>query len=270
MAGSRRPPPRTPSPPSDGRNPSRARAKTSAAPKRTSAAKVPIARTSLVAKTGSTPPKAVGLAELLRRLASLEAKLGERDREREDDAETIGGLLAEVADRDRRLLAAETRAASLVSTLARADAIFEQIVAHYEGSGPSRTALDDLRALIAVTLAAVDATRSSVGENVRALEEARLAATTLRSPSAADRIEGNLARARRAQGETAPVDRGVAKVADRLRELDRRERELAVVRAGLFDDARALLGGVEGLRDALEKCAEPPRKKPSKLPAKRR
>lgn len=232
-------------------------------------------------REAAAPPKPMGVAELVRRLAETESRLQNVDRDRAADAELIGNLLAEVADRDRRLRQLEAQAGEqaartreLEETLARAHGVFDEVLrALRDEHRPNGEAVSDLHELLAVSVGALELTRGTASSAARKIEDARLA---IRAPADVEAaLDATLGKARRARDGVEPVDRAIAQVVDRLRDLEHRERELGELRDALQSDARALVEGVTSLRTWMEPFAgdEPrpsPRKKPSRLPAKKR
>jgi chromosome segregation ATPase len=248
----------------------------------------------------STRP--IGVAELVRRLGEAESKLHESERDRAADAELIGNLLAEIAERDRRLksldgrmsddeakireledavdrLSRDTgagdRARDLELALRRTQAVFGELLHRLSSAHGGDSDLSTLHDLLAVTLGALDLTRSFTSEDSRKLDELRAAMANVGQTDVEHSLTVTLDRTRDVLDKTAPVDHSIARIIDRLRDIERREREVGDLRSELLGEAGELLGDVQGLRDsvgvlAMTGEAAPRRRPPSKLPTRRR
>lgn len=233
-------------------------------------------------------PRAMAVSDLLRRLSEAESKLAQKDREHAADAELIGSLLGEVAERDRRLRDLETRSETgakrtreLETTVARTRAVFEEMLRRLRDSGGQADGTSELHDLLAVTLAALDVTRTTTAESVRRIERTRDALSPL-ARDVEDSFAESLSRARIAHDGAGPADRLVARIIDRLRDIERRERELVGERDALMVDVDSLLEAVRDLHGDVgrlmgERRAAPTapdttrqRKRPSRVPTKRR
>ncbi|MBI2395877.1 MAG: hypothetical protein HYV09_40310 [Deltaproteobacteria bacterium] len=238
----------------------------------------------------TSPPKPTGVAELLRRLGELESKLESSEREHASDAELVGNLLAEVAERDRRLraLAAQAEADGdriraleiasqsfessdvqpLEEALSRDEALFAELLRRLAARhGNDRDVPSELHDLLAATLGALDAARVATGETNTKVAEIRAA---IRGGPEVDRALGQtLARGEEAAAALGPVDRAIARVVERLRDIERQERELEDSRTRLLEDAAQLIETVRGLGAALGRAVtpaerpRPPRRRPS-------
>lgn len=240
-----------------------------------------------------------GVAQLAARsatkLAELEAKLASSERDRAADAELIGNLLAEIAERDRRIrsleaeleanadrilalevadashLSTDERVSALEQAVARDDAVFAEVLRRLSAKNGTADPLpSELHDLLAATLSAIELTRTMTGATNDQVEQMLLAVHD--GPDVERGLAATLKRGQRAEAAAAPADHSVARVVDRLREIERRERELAGLRERLLDDAATLVGDVRALGDAVGNAARPPerarpplRRRPSSL-----
>lgn len=240
-------------------------------------------------------PNAVGVADLVKKLGELEKRLHESEQDRAADAELIGNMLAEIGDRDRRLrsleaqleaegdrvraleiadastLGSDERVAALENALALYDGVFGEVLRRLSHEfGNAEPIPSELHDLLAVTLASLDVTRAMTGATNEKVEQILLAVHG--GPEVERGLLATLRRTQAAEDSVSPVDRAVAKVIDRLRDIERRERELAILREGLLEDATKLVAGVRALSTALGQASLPPerqrpalRRRPSSL-----
>lgn len=252
----------------------------------------------------SVAPRAIGVAELVRRLGEVEGKLQASERDRAADAELIGNLLGEISDRERRIKALEARAVDddarrveleaelaliasrtsidgdrsriLEDALNRTDGLFAELLRRLSEAHGGDADVSQLHDLLAVTLGALDLTRTITAETALKLERTRDAMGNVGAREAERAIGETCGRAREALDVSVPLDRSIARVVDRLREIERRERELGELRGDLLTDAGELVFEVQQLRDAMGNLARRPgsiprmRRPPSKLPPRRR
>ena len=249
----------------------------------------------------STRP--VGVAELLRRLGEAESKLQSSERDRAADAELIGNLLAEVAERDRRLKGLDARvvddearireledsvarlsvdsgagdrARELELALRRTEAVFGELLGRLAREHGGDADLSTLHDLLAVTLGALDLTRSTASDDMRKLEETSAAMANVGQKQVERDLNVTLDRTRAVLDKSGPVDRSIARIVDRLRDIERHEREVGALREALLAEAGELLADVQQLRDTVGvlattgEQAAPRRRPPSRLPARRR
>jgi hypothetical protein len=246
----------------------------------------------------------VGVSELVRRLGEAESRLQESERDRAADAELIGNLLAEVAERDRRLKTMQTRAVDdearireledsvarlsvdsgagdrardLEQALRRTEAVFGELLHRLAGAHGAEGDVSKLHDLLAVTLGALDLARTFAAEDVRKLEETRAAMGNVGQREVERGLAVTIERTEDVLTKSGPVDRSLARVVDRLREIERREREVGDLRTALLEEAGELLADVQQLRDSVgvlattgEGAPPPRRRPPSKLPTRRR
>jgi chromosome segregation ATPase len=244
----------------------------------------------------------VGVSELVRRLGEAESRLQDTERDRAADAELIGNLLGEVAERDRRLKALQTRAVDdearireledsvarlsvdngagdrardLELALRRTEAVFGELLDRLATAHGADGDVSELHDLLAVTLGALDLTRTFAAEDARKLEDTRAAMGNAGQREVERALSVTIDKTEDVLAKSGPVDRSLARVVDRLREIERRERELGDLRAALLDEAGALLADVQQLRDSLGALATTGagaarRRPPSKLPTRRR
>jgi hypothetical protein len=275
-------------------------------PRRTRSSARPAVREDVFLPTTgpSVAPRAVGVAELVRRLGEAESKLQSSERDRAADAELIGNLLGELGERDRRIKALEQRAIDdetrrveletelamaeshpqvddertreLEEALKRTDALFAELLRRLSDAHGGDVDVSQLHDLLAVTLSTLDLTRTFTSETKQKLEETRAAMGNVGAREAAAGLGETVARARGVLDVSVPLDRSIARVVDRLRDIEKRERELGELRGDLLHDAGELVFEVQQLRDAMGNLARRPgsiprmRKAPSKLPTRKR
>lgn len=229
---------------------------------------------------GAVQPPRVGVPDLVRKLASLEAKLRESEQDRAGDAELIGNLLGEIGDRDRRIRALEAqiesdgdriraleiadqsqlntddRVSALEEMIALDDVVFAELLHRLsERSGTAEPLPIELHDLLAVTLAALELARTTTSATNDTIEQVRLAIRG--GPQVEAGLAASLQRGQEADAAIAPVDKAVGRVVDRLREIERRERELSAMREELLADSTRLIGDVRNLGGALGRAARP-------------
>jgi chromosome segregation ATPase len=277
-------------------------------PRRTKSTQRPAVREDVFLPTSGpgVPQRSVGVAELVRRLGEAESKLQAVEKDRAADAELIGNLLGELADRDRRIKALDQRAlddeAKLVdletqlamvesrtsavddrtqeleSALRRTDSMFAELLRRLNAAHGGDTDLSQLHDLLAVTLGTLDITRAITSETARKLDETKSAMGNIGAREAERGLAQTLQRAEAAVALTMPVDRAIARMVDRLRDVERRERELGDLRGGLLEDASMLIAEVQQLRDGMGNLSRRPggsiprmrKAPPSKLPTRKR
>lgn len=249
------------------------------------------------------PQRAVGVAELLRRLGEAESKLATSEKDHAADAELIGNLLGELGERDRRIRDLEQRALdeesrrveletelatlsrasnerdrtrALEAALRRTDGLFAELLQRLSAAHGGDTDVSQLHDLLAVTLTTLDFSRTITAETAKKLDDTQAAISNMGARDAARGIGETLGRARTVLDASLPLDRTIARVIDRLREIEKRERELGELRTELLNEASHLVAEVQQLRDAMGNLARRPtsiprmRKAPSKLPTRRR
>ncbi len=232
------------------------------------------------------PQRSVGVAELVRRLGEAESKLQAVEKDRAADAELIGNLLGELADRDRRIKALDQRALDdevklvdletelamvesrtsavddrtreLEEALRRSDTVFAELLRRLNAAHGGDADLSELHDLLAVTLGTLDLARAITAETARKLDETKSAMTGVGARDAERGLGETFRRAETAVALTMPVDRAIARMVDRLREVERRERELGALRTTLLTDAADLIAEVQALRDAMGNLARRP------------
>ncbi len=242
--------------------------------------RVPIQEEVLIPIGSVQAPPHAGPRDLMRKLLDLEAKLRETEHDRESDAELIGNLLGEIGDRDRRLRTLEAqleaeadrvraleiadasqvntddRVRALEETVAIDDVLFAEFLHRLsERAGTANSIPSELHDLLAVTLSALELARTTTGATNDGIEQIRLA---VRGGAEVDAgLADSLLRGEQAELAIGPVDRAVSRLVDSLRELERRERELSVLRDELLDDAARLIGDVRNLGNALGRASGP-------------
>lgn len=247
-------------------------------------------------------PRAVGVAELLRRLSVAEAKLQASEKDHAADAELIGNLLGEIADRDRRIKGLEQReiereaqlveletqlttvasrssmvddrTRELETALRRTDGLFAELLHRLNESHGGESDLSELHDLLAVTLGTLDLTRTIGAENARKLDEVRTAMSNVGARDVERALGATHARAQHVLDVSVPLDRAIARVVDRLRDIEHRERDLNDLRGELLSEAGALILEVQSLRDAMGNLAKRPGSiprigKPARSPPRR-
>ena len=273
-------------------------------PRRTRSTAPPVAREEQFLPTsGPGVSRAVGVAELLRRLGALEAKLQTSEGDRAADAELIGNLLGELADRDRRIKALEERAIEdetrrvdletelamvesrttfdgdrtrvLENALRRSDGLFGDLLRRLSDAHGGDTDFSSLHDLLAVTMSTLDFSRTVTSETAKKLDDTRVTMGNINARDAEQGLAARLGRANAVLEVSVPLDRTIARVVERLRELERRERDLGELRSELLTEAGELVFEVQQLRDAMGNLARRPgsiprmRKAPSKLPPRK-
>lgn len=257
-------------------------------PRRSKSTQRPAVREDVFLPTSGpgVPQRSVGVAELVRRLGEAESRLQAVEKDRAADAELIGNLLGELADRDRRIKALDQRAlddeAKLVdletelamvesrtsagddrsreleAALRRSDTVFAELLRRLNAAHGGDTDLSQLHDLLAVTLGTLDLARAITTETARKLDETKSAMTNIGARDAERGLGQTLVRAETAVALTMPVDRAIARMVDRLRDVERRERELGELRGSLLTDAADLIAEVQELRDAMGNLARRP------------
>lgn len=273
-------------------------------PRRTKSTARPAVREEVFLPTsGPGVSRAVGVAELLRRLGELEAKLATSETDRAGDAELIGNLLGELAERDRRIGALEQRAVEdetrrvdlemeltmvesrtsldgdrtrlLETALRRTDGLFAELLRRLSDAHGGDENLSSLHDLLAVTMGTLDFSRTIAAESAKKLDEGRMAMHNIGARDAEHGLAQTLGRANVVLEVSGPLDKTIARIVGRLREIERRERDLGDLRSTLLTEAGELVFEVQQLRDAMGNLARRPgsiprmHKAPAKLPAKR-
>lgn len=236
-------------------------------------------------KAASDPvPRTLAEARALQaRVATLTKRLSDVDAEREDDALAMGRLLAEIAERDRKLARVSMLEGALQGAEARADAEASR------AQGLS-SELDDVRAraeLLVAELEAIDATYAETVADLEASQDRfraavadreRLHAELSEERDAREALESALIDSKlaleQAQAEIAALRRGPRPVAkpslatmQRIHERSRREfarSEIAwlletidVVLVQTRDAAHGEAARLDGVRGAIRQLIEP-------------
>ncbi len=252
-----------------------------------------------------------GIAELIRRLSEAEARLQSQERERDAEAEMMGTLLGQLGERDRkikamaaRMAADEERVRALEEALQRTSAdgeslrglgealerasefaerveglefavekastFFHRVLTKLHSELEEQES--DLPELLATMVMTLDETRQATELSLKKVEEQRAAMASLRNYDVDEGLAGTLERGRAVAVGTEPVDSAISRVVERLREIERRERELDQQRDALINESRDLLGDVHALHATMGRFAEAPRSKAKRpgQPPKRR
>lgn len=117
-------------------------------------------------KPASDPVPLAEARAVRQRLAALTKRLSDLDTEREDDALAMGRLLAEIADRDRRL----ARVAELEESLRGAEARAEREAGH---ARELSTELEELRGRVDLLVAELEGFDTTYAETIADLEAAQ-------------------------------------------------------------------------------------------------
>jgi hypothetical protein len=163
----------------------------------------------------------------------------------------------------------------LEARVAHDEAVFTELLRRLsEKNGTAEPIPSELHELLAVTLAALDVTRTTTGAVNTKVERILLAIRG--GPEAERGLVATLTRGQAAESAVAPVDRSITRVVERLRDIERRERELSLVRDELLDDAALLIAQVRRLAGALgvaatpaERTRPPQRRRPSSMKFRR-
>lgn len=191
------------------------------------------------------------VAALAARLANAEARLATRDEEQAADAELVGRLLAEVADRDRQVRDRDARIALLEEDVRGLRAELGA-ARGARGEGATLSAATRVRRelgwLLETATSAIEETRTATERATNRLEDSRTVFDRMRGDGqrgdgdAHASIVATLRQSAHLRDLVTRIERAIGRAADQVREADRRDtRELDVGVAGSAQDVAAMM-----------------------------
>lgn len=169
------------------------------------------------------------ITALAARLANAEARLQQRDQEQAADAELVGRLLAEVAERDRNVRDRDARILALEDEIARlrVDLVAARGRAEASPVSPSSRARRELAWLLDTASSTLEETRAASDAATTRLEDSRVVFDRLRGDGsrgdadAQSSIVAVLRQSAHLRDLFARIDRTIDRAADEVREADR-------------------------------------------------
>jgi hypothetical protein len=145
----------------------------------------------------------------------------------------------------------ETADAELIRAERHTDAVLGELLHRMSRAHGGGTDFSSLHDLLAVTLGALDLARNVATRDARALVDDVTAVTNTAPREIEQALTATLDRTCDVLDRSAPIDRVVARIVARLREIEERERDLAALRDEVLAEAGELLANVHELRDAV-------------------